>query len=58
MAMNPLVAGAPTTVAVNAGVGPHFDVLEVGHPDYVALIEADATSSGPWCPGPRPWIIS
>ncbi len=42
MAMNPLVAGAPTTVAVNAGVGPHFDVLEVGHPDYVALIEADA----------------
>ena len=26
---------------VNAGYGPHFDVLEVGHPDYVALINAD-----------------
>ncbi len=27
--------------AVNAGPGPHFDVLDVGHQDYVALIEAD-----------------
>jgi uncharacterized protein len=42
MAMTGLTSGAPTTVGVNAGVGPHFDVLEVGHPDYVALIEADA----------------
>ena len=42
MAINPLVAGALTTVAVNAGVGPHFDALEVGHPDYVAFIEVDA----------------
>jgi uncharacterized protein len=42
MAMTRFSAGVPTAVAVNAGVGPHFDVLEVGHPDYVALIEADA----------------
>jgi uncharacterized protein len=40
--MNFSVAGAPATFAVNVGVGPHFDVLEVGHSDYVALIEADA----------------
>jgi uncharacterized protein len=40
--MTGLSAGAPAAVAVNAGAGPHFDVLEVGHPDYVALIEADA----------------
>jgi len=31
----------PSSAAVNAGAGPHFDVLEVGHPDYVALINAD-----------------
>jgi hypothetical protein len=31
----------PSLTAVNAGAGPHFDVLEVGHPDYVALINAD-----------------
>jgi hypothetical protein len=42
MAMTRFSAGAPTAAAVNAGVGPHFDVLEVSHPDYVALIEADA----------------
>jgi uncharacterized protein len=35
-------AGASTPVSVNAGVGPHFDVLEIGHPEYVALIEAEA----------------
>lgn len=42
--------GAPTSVVVNAGDGPHFDVLEVGHPDYVALIEADAAF---WTLAPR-----
>lgn len=37
---NPLT-GAHLALAVNAGAGPHFDVLEVGHPQYVALVEAD-----------------
>jgi uncharacterized protein len=31
----------PAGVPVNAGAGPHFDVLEVGHADFVALINAD-----------------
>lgn len=35
---------------VNAGYGPHFDVLEVGHPDYVALINADTAF---WVLSPR-----
>jgi len=35
---------------VNAGAGPHFDVLEVGHPDYVALINADTAF---WVLSPR-----
>lgn len=26
---------------VNTAAGPHFDLIDVGHPDYVALIEAD-----------------
>ncbi len=37
-------------VLVNAGAGPHFDVLEVGHEDYVALIEADTAF---WVLAPR-----
>ena len=40
----------PSSVAVNAGAGPHFDVLEVGHPDYVALINADTAF---WVLSPR-----
>ena len=35
---------------VNAGTGPHFDVLEVGHQDYVALIQADRAF---WVLAPR-----
>jgi uncharacterized protein len=35
---------------VNAGAGPHFDVLEVGHADYVALINADTAF---WMLAPR-----
>ncbi len=33
----------PTTPVqqVNTAAGPHFDLIDVGHPDYVALIEAD-----------------
>ncbi len=31
----------PAGVPVNAGAGPHFDVLEIGHDDFVALINAD-----------------
>lgn len=31
---------SPSTT-VNTGAGPHFDLIDVGHPDYVALIEAD-----------------
>ena len=34
----------------NAGAGPHFDVLEVGHPDYVALINVDTAF---WVLSPR-----
>ena len=36
--------------SVNAGAGPHFDVLEVGHEDYVALINADTAF---WMLAPR-----
>ena len=35
---------------MNAGAGPHFDVLEIGHPDYVALINADTAF---WVLAPR-----
>lgn len=42
MARTRPAGGAQTPVSVNVGTGPHFDVLEVGHPEYVALIEADA----------------
>ena len=31
----------PAGVPVNAGAGPHFDVLEIGHDEFVALISAD-----------------
>ncbi|MGD0217995.1 MAG: peptide-modifying radical SAM enzyme CbpB [Desulfobaccales bacterium] len=40
----------PSLAMVNAGAGPHFDVLEVGHPDYVALINADTAF---WVLSPR-----
>jgi uncharacterized protein len=40
----------PAGVPVNAGAGPHFDVLEVGHDDYVALINADTAF---WVLAPR-----
>ena len=40
----------PSSAAVNAGAGPHFDVLEVGHPDYVVLINADTAF---WVLSPR-----
>jgi uncharacterized protein len=40
----------PAGVPVNAGAGPHFDVLEVGHQDYVALINADTAF---WVLAPR-----
>ncbi len=40
----------PSLATVNAGAGPHFDVLEVGHPDYVALINADTAF---WVLSPR-----
>jgi len=35
---------------VNAGAGPHFDVLEIGHEDFVALINADTAF---WVLAPR-----
>ena len=44
------VLWGPAGVPVNAGAGPHFDVLEVGHQDYVALIEADTAF---WVLAPR-----
>lgn len=40
----------PAGVPVNAGAGPHFDILEIGDPDYVALIEADTAF---WVLAPR-----
>ena len=40
----------PSEASVNAGAGPHFDVLEVGHADYVALINADTAF---WMLSPR-----
>ncbi len=40
----------PSQAQVNAGAGPHFDVLEVGHADYVALINADTAF---WMLAPR-----
>jgi uncharacterized protein len=40
----------PSRAKVNAGAGPHFDVLEVGHPDYLALINADTAF---WLLAPR-----
>lgn len=40
----------PSASQVNAGYGPHFDVLEIGHPDYVALINADTAF---WVLSPR-----
>jgi len=35
---------------VNAGAGPHFDVVEVGHDDFVALINPDTAF---WVLAPR-----
>ncbi len=40
----------PAGVPVNAGAGPHFDVLEIGHEDFVALISADTAF---WVLAPR-----
>ena len=40
----------PAGVPVNAGAGPHFDVLEIGHDDFVALINADTAF---WVLAPR-----
>jgi uncharacterized protein len=40
----------PSQAHANAGAGPHFDVLEVGHKDYVALINADTAF---WVLSPR-----
>jgi uncharacterized protein len=40
----------PAGVPVNAGAGPHFDVLEIGHEDFVALINADTAF---WVLAPR-----
>ena len=31
----------PMMSQTNTGAGPYFDLIDVGHPDYVALIEAD-----------------
>jgi uncharacterized protein len=42
--------GGPAPMAVNVGAGPHIDLLEVGHPDYVALIQADTAF---WTLAPR-----
>jgi len=50
MASKTLNLEGPSLAAVNAGAGPHFDVLEVGHPDYVALINADTAF---WVLSPR-----
>jgi uncharacterized protein len=52
--MTSQATGASTPVSVNAGVGPHFDVLEIGHPEYVALIEADAAF---WALVPRKEVL-
>jgi len=46
---NTLLHG-PAGVPLNAGAGPHFDVLEIGDPDYVGLIEADTAF---WVLAPR-----
>jgi uncharacterized protein len=40
----------PAGVPVNAGAGPHFDVLEIGHEDFVALINGDTAF---WVLAPR-----
>ena len=40
----------PAGVPVNVGAGPHFNVLEVGHQDYVAVIDADTAF---WVLAPR-----
>jgi uncharacterized protein len=40
----------PAGVPVNAGAGPHFDVLEIGLDDFVALINADTAF---WVLAPR-----
>ncbi len=40
----------PSQASVNAGAGPHFDVLEVGHGDYLALINPDTAF---WMLAPR-----
>jgi uncharacterized protein len=40
----------PAGVPVNAGAGPHFDVLEIGRNDFVALINADTAF---WVLAPR-----
>ncbi len=49
MDLNPVWSGVPAAI-VNTGAGPHFDVLDVGHPDYVVLIEADTAF---WLLAPR-----
>lgn len=35
---------------VNMGVGPRFDLLDIGHPEYVAVVEADTAF---WTLAPR-----
>ncbi|MEW6387633.1 MAG: peptide-modifying radical SAM enzyme CbpB [Thermodesulfobacteriota bacterium] len=42
--------GPPPRILINAGEGPHFEVLDVGRADYVALIEADTAF---WVLAPR-----
>lgn len=50
MATIKLLSGSSASLQVNAGAGPHLDLLEVGHPDYVALIQADTAF---WMLAPR-----
>jgi uncharacterized protein len=40
---------------VNVGAGPRFDLLDIGHPDYVAVVEADSAF---WTLAPRDQAVA
>lgn len=44
----------PRGAAVNMGTGPRFDLIEIGHPEYVAVVEADTAF---WTLAPRPQAL-
>ncbi len=41
MASKPHLTAGPVPMHINVGAGPHIDVIDIGSPDYVALVAPD-----------------